>query len=549
MTYYSKFFRVVGGILIVLSPVLAQPEEAAPIETHEGRVIANPEQLAPPRQLPLSESLPSVTNPELEKELLRLDLRRAMSRVLNTTPSLEKISSRIRQSEYSVQEAFTSAYPTIDFSAQYSRVEPPIALPNGGPIISPPNNYQFSLVINQAIYTFGRMKWNVLARKLAKRVVQEEYRTELNRLIYLVAQRYIEALLAQERVTIAQDDLEAQLANLRISKLLFEQGVAARFDVLRNSSAASQAQQTLIEARTGEKVAKARLLSLLDEPLGRPLYLEAMPLHAPNPDLALPDSKLEALETRPDLRSLRWAVEEARARVEVAETSNNPSLDLRNTTTNQNATGFSPGTQNTTALIFSVPLYDGGVSHYQKEQALESVKQLTYDLEQAERDAVLQIEEVYRQLVDRWRAISVAEENVEQAEEALRVAVLRYENGISTNVELLESQAARSQARFSLAQARGNFLLSRWNWWQATAGEYPTEVPLPAEIERRLSAEGIPDGDDILTERDTGEQLGPLLPTEVAPPLPIRGLPQRTPEAESAPASPPETERAEPEPG
>lgn len=539
----GRLRNTVGCLLLgltTLAPLAAQPGEVVPIKTHEGRQIANPEELAPPRTVPLSESLPSVTDPQRAHELLHLDLRTAMGLVLEDMPSLKRITSRIRQAEYRVQEAYSSAYPTLDFSAEYSRVQPPISFP-GGPVISPADNYAFRLTLRQVIYDFGRMKWNVLASKLSKRVVQEEYRTELNRLIMLVAQRYIEALLAQEQVTIAQDDLEAQLANLRTSQLLFKQGVAARFDVLRNSAAASQAQQILIEAETAEAIAKARLLSLLNEPLDRRLQLDALPIRPPNDELYLSDAKLKALETRPDLRSIRWAVEQARAQIEVAETSNNPRLDLTNTSVNQNATGFSPETSNTTAIVFSVPLYDGGVSHWQKEQAVESVNQLTHDLEQAERDAVLQIDEVYNQLSDRWRAIAVAEENVTQAEEAMRVAVLRYENGISTNVELLESQAARARARFELARARGNYLLSRWNWWQATAGEYPTEVPMPEEIRARLDAEGLPNGDEAFSGEETNEKLGPLLPDREAPRLPIRGLPTReSVDDDSSPADNPE---------
>jgi outer membrane protein len=508
-----------------LGPLMAQPTELEQIAPQNDRAISSPDALAPRREIPLTESLPSVADPGRSSEILSLDLRSAMSRVLSTTPTLERIQSKIRQAQYQVDESYTIVNPTANFQAQYSRIEPPISIP-GGPVINPPDNYQFSLTLRQAIYTFGRLKWNVLANKLSKRVVEEEYRAEVNRLIAVVAETYIDALISQERVKIAQDNLESQLANLRISELLYEQGVAARFDVLRTSSAASQAQQTLIEANTGERLARARLLSLLDEPLDRNLQLDSLNLYAPNDDIELTDSKLKALEIRPDLRSLRWAVEAAKARVEIAETSNNPTLELQNTTTNRNATGFSPGTQNTTGIVLSVPLFDGGVSHYQKEQAHESVVQLTQDLVQLERDAVLQIEEVHQQLVDQWKAIAVAQDGVVQADEALRVAVLRYENGISTNVELLDSQAERSEARFRLSQARGKYLVSRWNWWRATAGEYPTEIPFPPEIRARLDAEGIPSGDDAFQTTPSKEKLGPLLPIDEAPALPIRGLPK-----------------------
>jgi outer membrane protein TolC len=333
-------------------------------------------------------------------------------------------------------------------------------------------------------------------------------------------------LLAQDAVAIAVDNLEARQANLRTSQLLFDQGVAARFDVLSNSAAVALAQQRLIETRTAEKRAKARFLSLLDVALDGPLRLEALDLHAPG-QISLSDAKQRALESRPDLRSLRWAMEEAKARVEVAETSNNPTLELQNTTVNRNAAGFAPGTQNTTALVLSVPLFDGGLSRAQAEQAKEVVFQLGQGLEQSERDVVLQVEEIYDQLLDRWTAIGVAEENVRQADEALRVAVLRYENGISTNTELLDSQATRSQARFDLAVRRAEYLQSRWAWWQATAAEYPTEVPFPVDVRDRLDREGLPlrPAAPELSETPSGQSIGPFLPSEEAPRLPIRGLP------------------------
>jgi outer membrane protein TolC len=505
------------------------------IVPQQGRRIADPHDLAPPRQQPPGSSLPKPA----DAPPVGMDLNSTITTVLERSPTLERVLSRIRQAEYQVGEAYTMAQPTVTFNTQYSRVEPGVSIPGIGQI-SPSDNYQFSLTIRQAIYTFGRLKWTALAAELQQRVTEEEYRTEVNRLVQLTAQRYIEALLSQDAVKIAQDNLEAQQANLRTSQLLYEQGVAARFDVLSNSAAVARAEQRLIEARTAETNAKARVLSLLDEPLDRSLRLQALELHAPL-EIPLADAKDRALESRPDLRSGRWAVEEAKARVEVAETSNNPTLELQNTSINRNGAGFNPGTQNTTAIVLSVPLYDGGVSHYQAEEAKEAVTQLSKDLEQNERDVVLQVEEIYNQLHDRWLAISVAEENVRQADEALRVAVLRYQNGISTNTELLEAQANRSQARFDLAQTRANYLQSRWTWWQATASEYPTEVPFPADIRERLDREGLPmrPATQEFSDQPSGQPLGPFLPPEEAPRLPIRGLPTAPVEGPETPSTTP----------
>lgn len=529
----------------LVGPSAAEPTTPKTIVPQEGRQIADPDNLAPPRQTPPASSLVA---PE-EAPTTALDLNRAITTVVEKSPTVERVLSRIRQAEYRVDEAYTLVNPNIGFSAQYNRVEPGVSVPGIG-VISPPDNYQFALTIRQAIYTFGRLKWTALAAKLQQRVTEEDYRTEINRLVQLTAQRYIEALLAQDAVAIARDNLEARQANLRTSQLLFEQGVAARFDVLSNSAAVATAEQRLIEARTAESNSKARVLSLLDLPLNSSLRLQELELFAPEA-INLNDAKGRALETRPDLRSVRWAVEQAKAQVEVVETSNNPSLELQNTTINRNGAGFNPGTQNTTAIVLTIPLYDGGVSHVQAEQAKEAVTQLSKDLEQNERDVTLQVEEAFNQLQDRWIAISVAQENVRQADEALRVAVLRYQNGISINTELLDAQATRAQSRFDLATTRANYLNSRWVWWQVTASEYPTEVPFPAYIRDRLNAEGVPSKptSQEFSTQPSGQSLGPFLPAEEAPRPVIRGL-QTTPvDGPDTPMTSPETTRGSASPG
>jgi outer membrane protein TolC len=250
------------------APLAAEPSSPSYITPQQGRSIADPNNLAPPRH---GSPATSMAAPP-DAPAVSLDLNRAITTVLEKSPTVERVMSRIRQAEYKVEEAYTMANPTVSFTTQYTRVEPGLTVPNIG-TINPTDNYQFSLNIRQAIYTFGRMKWTALAAKLQQRVVEEEYRTEINRLVELTAQRYIEALLSQDAVSIALDNLEAQQANLRTSQLLYDQGVAARFDVLSNSAAVARAEQRLLEARTAEANAKARLLSLLDEPLDRSLRL------------------------------------------------------------------------------------------------------------------------------------------------------------------------------------------------------------------------------------------------------------------------------------
>ncbi|MCA9792732.1 MAG: TolC family protein, partial [Candidatus Eremiobacteraeota bacterium] len=457
--------RILPWLLLILlvMPVWAQTEPAA-------------EPAAVPETVPAE---PASPEPAPAGPVLQLDLQEALKRALANSPTLEEYRSKVRQANYKIDEAYTPAYPTADFSATYSHVEPPVSLP-GGVVISPTDNYQFNLTLKQAIFTFGRLRWSTLASELSELSARENYRNEIDKLIQDVAVRYIQAQLAADQVAITEDTLASQEANLKQSELLFEQGVAARFDVLRNRSAVSQARQSVLSARNDAKLAKARLLSAMGLSLDQEVELAPTPATEP-PPFDLEQSRAKALEDRPELGALNWAIKASEAQVRATWAQDNPRIDLQNSTVNRNVTGFSPGTQNTTSIVLSIPLFDGGLTRARAQQAEEAVTQLRQNLEQTQRVVLLDVEDSYRSVQTAYQAIKVAEQQVEESEEALRVAQLRYKNGVSTNVELLDAQAALSQARFAMAQARANYQVANWRWWKATSGEYPVDVPLTDE--------------------------------------------------------------------
>lgn len=472
MNIQSKFHvALLWTTLLLAIPIVAAADVPEP---------ATPEQLNPPRQIVEETVLPKPQS----SDTLVLTLTEVLKRTLEEAPSVDEGLSRLKQRDYEVDEAYTRINPKISFQSQYQRIEPPVSF-TGGTVIQPADNYSFALTLSQPIYTFGRLKYSALAAKLNRRSEQETYLRSLQELIAATAELYIEVNLANDAVAIAEDQLAAQEANQEISSLLADQGVVARFDVLRTGAAASEARQDLIEARTSRLLAATRLKSILNLNPRQPLDLEPLGLEAPV-EIPLTETKSQVLEERSDLRALRWSIEAARARVHLASSENSPNLSLQNQTVNRNATGFSPGTQNTTSLVFSIPLSDGGASKARTRQAEAQVAQMLAQLEQREREVMVEVEQAHAQLKDRWLSIQVAVENVQQAEEAARIARLRYENGLSTSVELLQAQADLSRARYGLNQSQAAYHQGQWNWYRVSGQAYPVEVPLPTEVQQRL---------------------------------------------------------------
>lgn len=418
-----------------------------------------------------------------QPEPVVLDLKEAILRAVANSPVLEDYQSRIREARYQVDEIYAQNLPQLEFSATYNRVEPPVAFDSGGRqvVISEADNYNFNLVLNQAILTFGRLHYAALASELSVRSARENYRTQLDNLVQLTAADYTDVLLAAEEVEVARQNLAAREATLENAQLRFDAGQLPRFDVISNQAAASNARSELIVAENRLATAEARLATRLGLPPNQPLELAPLPV-AEMPELDLAGARERALEARPELDALRWSVEAAEARVGAAAAEDNPRLDLQNSTVNRNVTGFSPGTQNTTSLVLSIPLFDGGITSARVNQAREAVVQLQAALEDSRRTVLLQVEAAHRELYNAWQLIESAEQTVAEAAEALRIARLRYESDVSTVVEMLEAQAAYSRAQLSLARARAAFLNARWDWWRATAQEYPFSLPIPEGV-------------------------------------------------------------------
>jgi len=414
---------------------------------------------------------------------LQLTLEQAMRTSVDHSPRLEEFRARTREARAKVDEAYVPAYPTATFNAQYQNIQPQVSFPGADGsnfIITPTHNYQLSLVINQAIYTFGRLKWGALTAEMAELSSQESYRNEVEQLFQDVATAYNAAILAEDAVTIADDRVRSQEQQLKDSRNLFEGGVVARFDVVRSEAELSRVRQVQIQAQTEVKLARDRLLTRMGLPVGTPLLLERLELPGP-PPTDLEAASRRALELRPEMGVLRWAVESAKARVSFEDSQNSPNLSLNSTATERNVTGFVPGQQVVTGIVFSVPLFDGGLSEAKMEQAVQIVAQLIQQQEATRRNILLEVREAYNTLLNNWEKIAVAVKTVEQSEEALRVANVRYRAGVSTNVELLSAQTDYSQARFSLATARYEYQAAWARWRRVISGDYPVSVPGPID--------------------------------------------------------------------
>jgi outer membrane protein TolC len=237
-----------------------------------------------------------------------------------------------------------------------------------------------------------------------------------------------------------------------LAQHLLDVGKIPRFDLLRTQADAAGAQQQLANARAEISAT----LALLAQAMGVP----AVALQAPAEEAPAgmpPDGLEAALSSRPDLLAARKQVAAAQAAVRSRRAEYKPQVYGMAMLDGlvPSVMGTSVGV--TVGVVAGVPLVDGGRRQAEvgeAEQAVARAQAAVTVLEQQVRAEVLAAEARAGAACEN---MDTAARQVTAAEEAYRVAQIRYEAGKSIVVELLDALRSQTEARENLVIARSQY--------------------------------------------------------------------------------------------
>ena len=408
-------------------------------------------------------SLPAQADPGV------LTLVEVQRRAIETSPVLREYRSRKAESRFKVDEAYTQVHPTLNLNSGYTRLTPTLTALLGPQRITfiQEYNYDMTISLRQALYTFGRLHWAAASAQLQERSSQAELAYQQARVLEDASVAFFEARQAQEQTRVAADNLKARQGHLHDAQAQVKQGAAAPFDAIRDDAAVAVAEQAVLDAEKRRELALEKLCILIGAARqGQHLDDQETPLPPPPG----PGQMEKTLESRQDLVAARFARDAARARIELAGAANNPSLSLQSDFIQRNAVAFNPAQQWSVGVVFGIPLYDGGLTQTRIDQAKEVAEQLDAIYENSQRNVRLEVESYYLELLSGWKKIDAAKRSLASSQESARLAALRYQNGLSPNVERLDAEAALSQAQFDLVQARYQYLIA-WAHYQRAGGQ------------------------------------------------------------------------------
>ncbi len=309
--------------------------------------------------------------------------------------------------------------------------------------------------LNYNIYTSGLRPAQIRAAEQTVRSSELQVEVVEQNIRLNVATAYYNLQQADENVRIQQSAVRNAEASLRDTQALERAGLGTRFDVLRAQVQLARARQDLTTALRDQQVRRSELAQLVAAPPTIDLAAADPVRIAGTWDLSLPQSIVLAFKNRAELEQLLAQRERfIQARKAVLATVG-PTVSLRvdyNVLNNLRDTlGFADGYSVSANLNWN--FFDGGAARARANQQDANRANVELQFAQQREDIQRRVEEAYFTLQSSFLNIGTNRQAVIEAREALRLARLRFQAGVGTQTDVINSENDLTQAEGRLVNA------------------------------------------------------------------------------------------------
>ncbi len=393
----------------------------------------------------------------------RMTLKECVEQALRTHPQVKLAQSQLDGAVARLRQAKSQLRPELNFIGTRRQQGPTVSftvpLPPPNPpeeiVVVPDETRTLRLELRQNVYDGGRFTSAIRGASHLVTAADEGLRATQRQLILRVTEAYADVLAAQSLEEVAQQSLEWVRTVLKMAKVRFEAGTAPKFEVLRAEVELTAAEEQLLRAQNAVMLAKAALNQLLGYPTDAPLELEPLPepIEGTPEGLRTEPFLKQALAMRPELRSTEWQIRTAQERVNFAKADRNPLAFLTGDYQRQTVTGFARAFSWGVNLIVQFPIFDSGRRESVLAEEEAGLRQALAQREQLERQIALEVEQAVRNFQIAMQRLSTVRAALRWAEEVFRLAQVRYEAGVSPQIEVLDAQVALTRARAGEVQA------------------------------------------------------------------------------------------------
>lgn len=397
---------------------------------------------------------------------LELDLEETIQRALLTNPSVKiaEYNRKAAKADYSAAKGARG----ISISLSHDSGRGGYADPQYNQQLSIwtkgiGNSHSNSITASLPIFTGGELQGQIGQAKANYRSMLSAEEQAYNEMKETATTGYFNMLNATNMKALRQESVDRLQAHLDNVIAQYNVGIVARADVLRSEVELANAQQNYITASNEYDVAEATLNNIIGTPLGTTLLLKDRLQYEPyENDMAYCLAYSE--QHRPELKQAEYAVDSAEAALVVARSGHMPKV-YANASNNWGGNGSDwPGDDDenwSVGVTASMNVFDSGVTWSKIHAAQENLAKAKESQRQIKDNVELEVRTDYLNLREAEKRITTTQVAVASAEEDYHIAVVRYQAGVGTNIDVMDAQEALTQAKTNYYQALYNYNTSK----------------------------------------------------------------------------------------
>jgi len=297
-------------------------------------------------------------------------------------------------------------------------------------------------------------------------------------LVSTVASTYITLLGVDAQLDIARRTLLSRAEAMRIFEARYKRGASSEFELSQSRSEYAVTKSTippLEQAQAQIENALALLLGRNPGPIARTMKIDSLGL--PIVPAGLPS---EILERRPDIKQAELNLIAANARIGAAKALYYPSISLTGlfgSVSNSFDTLFTgPAELYSYGAAVAGPIFTGGAISGQVSVAEARQQQTLLAYQRAIRTAFRDVENALIASQKSREALLAQKERVDSMREYARLANLRYDNGYSGYLEVLDAERGLFAAELDYTQAKSETFFALVNIYASMGGGWVVDA-------------------------------------------------------------------------
>jgi len=401
-------------------------------------------------------------------------------------------AARVDEFSGKVAVARSALFPQVAASAdaarqRTSRDQPLNRIPASvSPIYS---NYEALASASWELDLWGKLRRGTEAARADLLAAEESKRAVVLALVASVASGYISLRDLDRQLEIARETTKSRYDSLQVFQLRFKGGAVSQLELSQNQSEYASALASVPQLENQIAQTENALSVLLGRnpgaiPRGRTIDQ----LGLPSVPAGLPS---ELLERRPDLREAEAQLAAANARIGVAKAAYFPSISLTGalgsaSTQLSNLFSGPAGVWSYGANLLA-PIFTAGAIAGQVQAAEAQQQEALFSYQKAIQSAFSDVDNA---LIDQTKSrerLEAIGQQVDALATYARLARLRYENGYTSYIEVLDSERALFSAQLQFADQQAQVLNALINLYKAMGGgwveiaDQKTATPVSAQ--------------------------------------------------------------------